>query len=48
MFICTLKKAWYLVPRIEIIDSKAEIAYEKSRNMVSGAMGKEECKDQFH
>ena len=29
MFICTLKKAWYLVPRIEIIDSKAEIAYDE-------------------
>ena len=29
MFTCTLKKAWYLVPRIEIIDGKAEIAYEE-------------------
>ena len=25
----TIKKAWYLVPRIEIIDGKAEIAYEE-------------------
>lgn len=25
----TLKKAWYLVPRIEIIDNKAEIAYDE-------------------
>ena len=29
MFTRTLKKAWYLVPRIEIIDGKAEIAYEQ-------------------
>ena len=29
MFTRTLKKAWYLVPRIEIIDGKAEIAYEE-------------------
>lgn len=29
MFTRTLKKAWYLVPRIEIIDNKAEIAYEE-------------------
>lgn len=29
MFTCTLNKAWYLVPRIEIIDGKAEIAYEE-------------------
>ena len=29
MFTRTLKKAWYLVPRIELIDNKAEIAYEE-------------------
>ena len=29
MFTSTIKKAWYLVPRIEIIDGKAEIAYEE-------------------
>lgn len=29
MFTRILKKAWYLVPRIEIIDGKAEIAYEE-------------------
>ena len=29
MFTRTLKKAWYEVPRIEIIDGKAEIAYEE-------------------
>ena len=29
MFTRTIKKAWYLVPRIEIIDGKAEIAYEE-------------------
>ena len=29
MFTRTLKKAWYLVPRIEIIDGKAEITYEE-------------------
>lgn len=29
MFTRTVKKAWYLVPRIEIIDGKAEIAYEE-------------------
>ena len=29
MFTRTLKKAWYLVPRIEIIDGKAEIAYDE-------------------
>ena len=29
MFTSTLKKAWYLVPRIEVIGSKAEIAYEE-------------------
>ena len=29
MFTRTIKKAWYLVPRIEIIDGKAEIEYEK-------------------
>ena len=29
MFTCTLKKAWYLVPRIELIDNKAEIAYDE-------------------
>ena len=25
----TLQKAWYLVPRIEVIDGKAEIAYDQ-------------------
>ena len=29
MFARTLKKAWYLVPRIEVIDGKAEIAYDE-------------------
>lgn len=29
MFTRTIKKAWYLVPRIEVIDGKAEIAYEE-------------------
>ena len=29
MFTCTLKKAWYLVPRIEIIGNKAEISYDE-------------------
>ena len=29
MFTRTLKKAWYLVPRIEVIDNKAEITYEE-------------------
>ena len=29
MFTRTLKKAWYLVPRIELIDNKAEIAYDE-------------------
>ena len=29
MFTRTLKKAWYLVPRIEVIDGKAEIAYDE-------------------
>ena len=29
MFTRTLKKSWYLVPRIEVIDNKAEIAYEE-------------------
>ena len=29
MFTRTLKKAWYLVPRIEVIDNKAEIAYDE-------------------
>ena len=29
MFTRTIKKAWYLVPRIEVIDNKAEIAYEE-------------------
>ena len=29
MFTRTLKKAWYLVPRIEVIDGKAEIAYDQ-------------------
>ena len=29
MFTRTLKKAWYLVPRIELIDGKAEIAYDE-------------------
>ena len=29
MFTRTIKKAWYLVPRIELIDNKAEIAYDE-------------------
>ena len=29
MFTRTLKKAWYLVPRIEVIDNKTEIEYEE-------------------
>lgn len=29
MFTRTIKKSWYLVPRIEIIDGKAEIAYDE-------------------
>ena len=29
MFTRTLKKAWYLVPRIELIDNKAEIVYDE-------------------
>lgn len=29
MFTRTLKKAWYLVPRIEVIDNKAEIVYDE-------------------
>ena len=29
MFTCTLKKAWYLVPHIELVDNKAEIAYDE-------------------
>lgn len=29
MFTCALKKAWYLVPRIELIDNKAEIVYDE-------------------
>lgn len=29
MFTRTLKKAWYLVPRIELIGNKAEIAYDE-------------------
>ena len=29
MFTLILKKAWYIVPRIELIDNKAEIAYDE-------------------
>lgn len=29
MFTRTLKKAWYLVPRIELIDNRAEIVYDE-------------------
>ena len=29
MFTCTLKKAWYLFPRIDVIDNKAEIVYDE-------------------
>ena len=29
MFTRILKKVWYLVPRIELIDNKAEIVYDE-------------------
>lgn len=29
MFTRTLKKAWYLVPHIELIDNKSEIVYDE-------------------
>lgn len=42
MFTRTLKKAWYLVPRIEIIDNKAEIAYEEIETWFPERWEKEE------
>ena len=47
MFTRTLKKAWYLVPRIEIIDGKAEIAYEEAETFFPDRWEKKNAKLNF-
>lgn len=47
MFIRTLKKAWYLVPRIEIIDNKAEIVYDEVETWFPDRWEKKNAKANF-
>ena len=47
MFTRTIKKAWYLVPRIEIIDGKAEIAYEEVETFFPDRWEKKNAKANF-
>lgn len=47
MFTSTLKKAWYLVPRIEIIDNKAEIEYEQVETWFPERWEKKNAKANF-
>ena len=47
MFTCTIKKAWYLVPRIEIIDGKAEIAYDEVETWFPERWEKKNAKANF-
>ena len=47
MFACTLKKAWYLVPRIEVIDNKAEITYDEVETWFPERWEKKNAKANF-
>ena len=47
MFTCTIKKAWYLVPRIENIDGKAEIAYDEVETWFPERWEKKNAKANF-
>lgn len=47
MFTRTLKKAWYLVPRIELIDNKAEIAYDEVETWNPDRWEKKNAKSNF-
>ena len=47
MFTRTLKKAWYLVPRIELIDNKAEIVYDEVETWNPGKWEKKNAKANF-
>lgn len=47
MFTRTIKKAWYLIPRIEIIDGKAEIAYEEVETWFPQRWEKKNAKTNF-
>lgn len=42
-----LKKAWYLVPRIELIDNKAEIAYDEVETWFPDRWEKKNSKSNF-
>ena len=48
MFTRTLKKAWYLVPRIEVIDGKAEIAYDEVETWFPERWEKKNKKGKLH
>lgn len=48
MFTRTIKKAWYLVPRIELIDNRAEIAYDEVEAWFPERWEKKKRKGQFH
>ena len=47
MFTRTLKKAWYLVPRIELIDDKAEIVYDEVETWFPDRWEKKNAKANF-
>ena len=47
MFTRTLKKGWYLVPRIEVIDGKAEIAYDEVETWFPERWEKKNVKTNF-
>ena len=47
MFTRTLKKAWYLVPRLEVSDGKAEIAYDEDDTWFPERWEKKNAKTNF-
>lgn len=47
MFTRTLKKTWYLVPRVVLIDNKAEIAYDEVETWFPDRWEKKNAKANF-